>query len=126
MTHARFFFRRTLGVATLLAVAELVSAQPAQRPTLVPDVRGAWRMRDGGLVALYQTAAHDSGWRFVDFRTGASHQLYVRDSVSLTSSDAWSGASPARIRYTVSLDARGRAAGLTVTRAGATARRGSV
>jgi len=124
MTDARFFFRRTLGVATLLAVAELVSAQRAPRAALVPDVRGAWRMRDGGLVALYQTAAHDSGWRFVDFRTGASHQLYVRDSVSLTSSDAWSGASPARIRYTVSLDARGRAAGLTVTRAGATARRG--
>jgi hypothetical protein len=72
----------TLAVATLLAVAGLMSAQPVSRATQMPDARGAWRMRDGGVVALYQSESNDSGWHFVDFRSGASHQLYVRDSMS--------------------------------------------
>ncbi len=115
---------RSLTVAALLAVASLVRGQSAPTSPVGQDATGAWRMRDGGVVALYQTAPNDSGWRFVDFRSGASHQLFARDSVRFTSSDAWAGTTPASNTYTVSRDARGRATGLTVARAGAPARRG--
>jgi dienelactone hydrolase len=111
-----------LGAALLSASA--ASAQPVARPTTPIDMHGAWRMHDGGIVALYRTASGDSGWRFVDFRNGASHRLYPRDALTFTSSDAWTGATPAIHRYALSLDANGRAAGLTLTRAGARARHG--
>nr|MCU0648487.1 alpha/beta fold hydrolase [Gemmatimonadaceae bacterium] len=119
---------RQLAVAALLG-APVLSARTAAQPPVANaatphDMHGAWRMRDGGIVALYRTEAGDSGWRFVDFRNGASHRLYARDASTFTSSDAWTGATPATRRYAISRDASGRAAGLTLTRAGSRARYG--
>ncbi len=127
MTRSRYApsIGRALTVALILAAALEAHGQPSIRAPMGRDVVGAWRMRDGGVVALYQTAPNDSSWRYVDFRTGASHQLIARDSVSFASSDAWTGTTPARNTYTVSRDARGRASGLVVARAGGMTRRGS-
>lgn len=89
------------------------------------DLRGAWRMRDGGLVALHRVDGSDSGWRFVDFRNGASHRLYPDAEGRYTSSDAWTGATPVRHRYVV----RRRAtlpSTLTITSMGAPTRVGTL
>ncbi len=118
-----------LAVAPWLALtikgSDTLPAQSASRAAPIAGAQGAWRMRDGGVVAVYQTAAHDSGWRVVDFTTGASHQLYRRDSTSFTSSNAWSGATPLGTTYTLARDPRGRADNLSVTRVGAPSKRGT-
>ncbi len=51
--------------------------------------------------------------------------MYVRDSVSFTSSMAWTGATPVSNPYLVSPDAKLQASGLTLTRRDAPVRRGT-
>jgi uncharacterized protein len=131
MTHAHRTLRHSCNAAAAMMLAlsaacpSVLSAQPRTGPDTPNDIHGAWRMHDGGVVALYQSSPNDSGWRFVDFRSGASHQLSRRDAGSFASSDAWSGTTPARITYTVSRNSDRNAARLTVARAGAPVRRGT-
>lgn len=118
-THARTFSSIAVvlrGIAIAAAVlAPSLAAQPVPARAAAQDLRGAWRMDDGGLVALHRTDDSDTGWRYIDFGTGESHRLYPRDSMHFVSSDRWNGADPARRTYTLSRDAQGRTVGVTVS-----------
>ncbi|HYW51078.1 MAG TPA: alpha/beta fold hydrolase [Gemmatimonadaceae bacterium] len=94
-----------------------VNAQPPQASSAGArsvDVTGAWRMQDGQLVGFHRTDASDTGRRFIDFESGASHRLYPSGMNRFTSSDGWTGSSPARISYEFELDAEARATTLVI------------
>ena len=87
-------------------------------------VQSAALSPDGRLAALYRADASDTGWRYVDFASGAAHQLRAIDASTFQSSAGWSGSMPAEWRYTMGRSATG-AATLAVRAPGATLRVGA-
>ncbi len=97
---------RSLVLLTLL-MARATLAQGQWGPASAPQLAGAYRFPDGRIAALYRADASDTGWRYVDFASGAAHQLRQNDSTRFQSSSAWSGSAPADWRYASQTTTRG-------------------
>ena len=109
------FLRRRAGILpSIVLLGACAGAVLAQAPQLL----GCYRTWHGHVVCIRALESPDS-WRYTDYQTGESHQLYASGHATYQSSDAWTGQAPAKLHYRFTTAGNGRVTRLTMQRDGA-------
>ncbi|MEO8575965.1 MAG: alpha/beta fold hydrolase [Gemmatimonadales bacterium] len=82
------------------------SAPNAPGGSSSPRLLGAYRFTNGDLAGVEPSSA--GTWRYIDFRTGESHQLFLDDSLSFHSSSDFNGGEPKAITYRFTVGVAGQ------------------